>query len=114
MKMVSVKLISAVDVEEKIDGKVARASTVELILQPGEEGAPHRHPGPVYGYVLEGVYEFKVEGKPRRTLNAGDTFYEPIMALHQVSANPSKSAITRVLAVVVHPRDAERLVIPEK
>ncbi len=108
-----VKIISAVDVEEKIAGKPARASTVEVTLRPKDASLPHRHPGPVYGYVLEGEYEFKVEGKPLRLLKAGDTFYEPIMALHEVSRNPSSETITRVLAIVVHPRDAKNLVIPE-
>lgn len=61
-KMPGVKIISAVDVEEKIDGQLARVSMVELILQPKDVSQPHRHPGPVYGYVLEGTYEFKIEG----------------------------------------------------
>ncbi|MCW5516941.1 cupin domain-containing protein [Muriicola sp. Z0-33] len=113
VKMPSVNIISAVDVEEKIDGQPARVSTVELILQPKEESQPHRHPGPVYGYVLEGIYKFKIEGHPERTLRPGDTFYEPLMALHEVGTNPSNNSITRVLAVVVHPRNAKRLVIPE-
>lgn len=36
------------------------------------------------------------------------------MALHAVSRNPSKAANTRILAVIVHPRDAKELVILEK
>ena len=68
MSMPSVVLVSAVDIEEKVDGQPARVSTVELNIQPKEESAPHRHPGPVFGYILKGVYEFKVEGQPLRTL----------------------------------------------
>ena len=48
-----------------------------------------------------------------RKLKAGDTFYEPAMALHTVSRNPSDKVKTRVLAVLVHPRGAKELVIPE-
>ncbi|MGB5554760.1 MAG: cupin domain-containing protein, partial [Flavobacteriaceae bacterium] len=81
-KMPDIKLISAYDVEEKVDGKMARSSTVEIIFQPKGASMPHRHPGPVYGYVLEGTFEFKVEGKPLRTLEAGNTFYETRMVLH--------------------------------
>ncbi|WP_298473820.1 cupin domain-containing protein [uncultured Maribacter sp.] len=113
-KMPSTKIISAVDVEEEIDGQPARVSTVEVTLQPKAESMPHRHPGPVYGYVLEGTYEFKVEGQPLRTLHPGDTFYEPLMALHEVGSNPSSNSITRVLAIVTHPRSAKNLVILEK
>ena len=112
--MPAINIISAVDLEEEINGEPARVSTVELILKPKAESPPHRHPGPVYGYVLEGIYEFKVEGHPLRTLKSGDTFYEPLMALHEVGSNPSNNSITRVLAIVVHPRSAKRLVIPEK
>ena len=113
-KMPDIKLISAIDVEEKVDGKLARASTVEVIFPPKGSSMPHRHPGPVYGYVLEGTFEFKVEGKPLRILKPGNTFYEPRMALHEVSKNPSDSTVTKVLAIVVHPRDAEQLVIPQE
>lgn len=109
----SVKIISVVDIEEEIDDQPARVSTVELILQPKEESQPHRHPGPVYGYILEGIYEFKVEGQPLRKLQPGDTFYEPLMALHEIGSNPSSNSITRVLAIVTHPRSAKNLVILE-
>jgi hypothetical protein len=49
-----------------------------------------------------------------RKLKVGDTFYEPTMALHSVSRNPSKTANMRLLAVILHPRDAKELVILEK
>jgi len=35
------------------------------------------------------------------------------MILHAVSRNPSDQNRTRVLAVIVHPRDVKELVIPE-
>ncbi len=108
-----IKLISAVDIEEKVAGQAARVSTVELIIQPKQESSPHRHPGPVYGYVLEGEYVFKVEGQPLKTLKAGETFYEPLMALHEVGRNPSATTITKLLAVVTHPRTAKELILPE-
>ena len=109
----SVKVLSAVDVEEEIAGKKAKATTFEVTFEPGAAGSPHRHPGPIFGYVLEGELEFAVgEDKPR-TLKAGDTFYEAAMALHAVSRNPSNKSKTRVLAILLHPRDAEEMVIPE-
>src|SRR3954452_16625187 len=74
---------------------------------------PHRHPGAVFGHVLEGEFEAQLEGQPLRKLKAGDTFYEPTMALHSVSRNPSKTANTRLLAVILHPRDAQELVVLE-
>jgi quercetin dioxygenase-like cupin family protein len=64
--------------------------------------------------VLEGEFETQLEGQPLRKLKVGDTFYEPTKALHSVSRNPSKTANTRFLAVILHPRDAKELVILEK
>jgi quercetin dioxygenase-like cupin family protein len=109
-----VKVLSRKDIAEKLDGKKARATTVEVTLRPGQVSAPHRHPGPVFGYVIEGEYEWAIDDKPARTLKAGDTFYEPTGCLHRVSKNPSKKGNTRVLAVVLHPHDAKEIVIPQK
>lgn len=109
----AVKVVSAVDIDEEVGGKKSRATTFEVTFGPGVAGTPHRHPGAIFGYVLEGEFEFAVGTEKVRTLKAGDTFYEPAMALHAVSRNPSDKNATRVLAVLVHPRDAKELVIPE-
>ena len=109
-----VKTLSRKDITEKIDGKKAKATTVEVTLGPGEASAPHRHPGPAFGYVLEGEYEWAIDDQPARTLKVGDTFYEPTGCLHRVSKNPSKKGKTRILAVVLHPADVKDIVIPEK
>jgi quercetin dioxygenase-like cupin family protein len=108
------KVLSAADIAEKVDGKQSKATTVEVTLAPGQAGAPHRHPGPVFGYVLEGEYEWAIDDKPAKVLKVGDTFYEPTGCLHRVSKNPSKSGKTRVLAVVVHPHDARAIAVPDK
>jgi hypothetical protein len=47
-------------------------------------------------------------------MKAVDTFYEPTMSLHRVSRNPSEKGTTRVLAVLLLPRDAKHISIPEK
>lgn len=107
------KPLAAQDVAEKLDGKDAKVTFVEVTLEPGQAGAPHRHPGPVFGYILEGEYEWAVDDKPARTLKVGETFYEPTGCLHRVSKNPAAKGKTRVLAVLLHPRDARQLAIPE-
>ena len=109
----SVKLLAGRDIAEKIDGKEANATAVEVTLGPGESDAPHRHPGPGFGYVLEGEYEWAIDDNPAKVLKAGDTFYEPAGCLHRVSRNPAAKGKTRLLAWVIHPRDAKDLVIPE-
>lgn len=109
-----VKPIAERDIVEKLDGKPAKATVVEVSMGPGQEGTPHRHPGPVFGYVLEGEYELGIDDQPSKVLKAGETFYEPTGCLHRVSKNPATKGKTRVLAVVLHPRDAKQLVLPEK
>ena len=71
------KTISAWDIVEKLDGKATSVTVVEVTLEPGQAGKPHRHPGPVIGYVLEGAYEWAIDDNPARVLKAGETFYEP-------------------------------------
>jgi len=108
----SVRQLAARDIAEKLDGKEAKATTVEVTLYPGQESAAHRHPGPGFGYVLEGEYEWAIDDQPSKILKAGETFYEPTGCLHRVSKNPGKVK-TRVVAWVLHPRDAKEIVIPE-
>jgi quercetin dioxygenase-like cupin family protein len=108
----TVTTISERDVIETLNGKQARVTMVEVAFGPGVAGEPHRHPGPIFGYVLEGEFELGLDDQPAKTLKTGDTFYEPTGALHRVSRNPSTKTRTRVLAVILHPRDATQLVIP--
>jgi quercetin dioxygenase-like cupin family protein len=104
--------LSERDVIEKLDGKEARVTAVEVAYEPGEAGEPHRHPGPIFGYVLEGEFELGLGDEPVKTLKAGETFYEPTGILHRVSRNPGTKGRTRVLAVILHPREARNIVLP--
>src|SRR3954466_11453557 len=97
-----------------MDGKGSYATALEDSYGPGDVAAPHRHPGAVFGAAPEEEFEAQLEGQPLRKLRVGETFYEPTMALHSVSRNPSNTANTRLLAVILHPRDAKELVILEK
>jgi quercetin dioxygenase-like cupin family protein len=109
-----VKVISTGDIKEKLDGKNAKMTVVEVTLEPGKSGVAHRHPGPGFVYVLEGEYELGIDNHPTKIFKAGETFYEPTGCLHRVSRNPSKKSRTRLIAFVLHPRDTEEITIPEK
>src|SRR4051812_1428950 len=85
----TIKVVASRDIGEKVDGIETTAKTVEVTLEPGQESMPHRHPGPVFGYVLEGEYEHAIDDQPARRLKVGDTFYEPTRCLHRVSKNPA-------------------------
>jgi quercetin dioxygenase-like cupin family protein len=109
-----VKVLLEQALAEKLDGKEAKVTLVEVEKAPGNASAAHRHPGPVVGYVLEGELESQVEGQPLKTYRKGDVFYEPSRALHAVSRNPSQNGATRFLAFFVTARDEKALVLPEK
>src|SRR5262245_21107667 len=109
----SVKPLAVREIAEKLDGKETNATAVEVTLEPGQVEASHRHPGPGFGYVLEGEYEWAIDDNPAKVLQAGETFYEPSGCLHRVSRNPGKVKM-RMLAWVLHPRDAKDIVIPVK
>ncbi len=111
---VKVTQLSQRDIIEKLDGKAASATVVEVTFEPGQKDSPHRHTGPVFGYVLEGEYEHALDDEPVKTYKAGDTFYEPSGSVHRVARNPSGKTRTRLLAVILHPRDAKEVTIREK
>ena len=69
---------------------------------PGGGSPPHRHPGHhIFGYVIEGNYEFAIDGQTPRLLKAGDTFYEPPTAIHSTSRNPSTDHVLKMIVFMV-------------
>jgi len=113
-KVVKVTQLSQRDIIEKLDGKAASATVVEVTFEPGQQDSPHHHTGPVFGYVLEGEYEHALDDEPVKKFKVGDTFYEPSGCIHRVARNPSGKTRTRLLAVILHSRDAKETTVPEK
>lgn len=109
----SAKVVSRYNIQEKLDGKEASVSVVEVSFEPGQAGVPHRHPGPAFVYVVEGEYELGIDNLPSRVLKAGETFYEPSGCLHRVSKNASSKVRTRLIAFLLHPRDTREITVPE-
>ncbi len=107
----AVKPVAAYDIAEKLDGNESTASVVEVTIEPGKAGVSHRHPGPGFGYILEGEYEWAIDDQPAKIFKAGETFYEPAGCLHRVSKNPGKVK-TRLLAWVIHPRGVKDIAVP--
>src|SRR5262249_19598653 len=72
--------------------------TVELNeIGPGSSGK-HYHPGHSFTYVLEGSEEYLQEGKPGKTVRAGDVLHEEPMLLHTVdNQGPVKLLVVRVV-----------------
>lgn len=68
---------------------------------PGRVGAPHRHPGFVLVYVLEGAVVARISGQgEEKTYTAGQMFYEQPGATHEVSKNASQTQPARLLAMI--------------
>lgn len=107
-----VKVVATYDLKEKLDGKDAAVTMVEVSFGPGGAGTPHRHPGPAFVYVIEGTYELGIDDQPTKTYKAGESFQEPSGALHRVSRNASASDKARLIAFLIHPRGVKDLVIP--
>src|SRR6516165_7204802 len=107
-----VKVLASYDVKEKLDGKDATVTMVEVTFGPGKAGVSHRHPGPAFVYVVEGTYELGVDDKPTKIYKAGETFNEPSGCLHRVSRNPSATGNTKLIAVVLHPRSEKNILTP--
>ena len=106
--------LSQRDIIEELDGKHAAATMVVVTFEPGQKDSAHGHTGPVFGYVLEGEYEHAIDDEPITTYKAGDTFYEPSGSVHRVAQNPSGKTKTRLVAVVLHPRDVKQVTVPAK
>ena len=88
--------------EQKIDNITDPFVFMQLVeIGPGLQSGAHRHPGPVFGYILEGELLTQVEGSAPITYKAGQVFYEPAGHIHMQAKNPSKTVTTRFLAVVI-------------
>ncbi|MEO3826574.1 cupin domain-containing protein [Actinomadura sp. B10D3] len=81
----------------------ACAMTIHIELPPGDPGTPpHRHSGPVFGYMLEGEMIFELEGEPERVIRAGEAFREPGGdVIHYQAANNLTDAPSRFVAVMM-------------
>ena len=90
----------------------AEAMTVLLELPPGDPGAPpHRHSGPVFGYMLEGEMIFELEGEPERVIRAGEAFWEPGGdVIHYQAANNPTDRWSRFVVVMMCAPGQEMLV----
>jgi quercetin dioxygenase-like cupin family protein len=72
----------------------------EITLPPGNVGRPHRHPGFVLVYVLEGEVVAKITGSAEATYRPGQMFYEYPGSTHEVSRNASGTKPARILAFI--------------
>jgi quercetin dioxygenase-like cupin family protein len=88
-----------------LDGRNLKVSFAEVSYEPGGSSAPHSHPCPVIGYVIEGAIRMRIKGEPEAVYRAGESFYEAAGGVHEVSANVSAQAPAKLLAMFVCDRE---------
>jgi quercetin dioxygenase-like cupin family protein len=95
------------------DGAHAMTQLVEL--PPADDGLdPHRHSGPVFGYMLEGRILFELEGEAPRELVAGEAFWEPGGdVVHYQMSNLDADGWSRFLAVCICAPDVDMITMLE-
>ena len=60
----------------------AEVTAMIVELAPGSETGWHKHPVPVYAYVISGKLSVEIEGGKQLTFNAGDAIIEVVNTLH--------------------------------
>jgi quercetin dioxygenase-like cupin family protein len=69
---------------QRHDLSVPGREVIQVIveLEPGTTAPRHSHPGEEIIYVLEGTWEYTLEGKPPVVLKAGDVLFVPAGVIH--------------------------------
>lgn len=99
----------------RIDGFTVPAGGHAMIrlleLPPGDPGiAPHRHSGPVFGYMVEGEMLFELEGGAPYRIKAGEGFFEPGGdVIHYTAANLLSDRTSRFVVVMLCAPDVEMI-----
>ncbi len=92
---VAPKAKSTLLLEQKLEGLPGYVVQVVLVEgPPGWVGGRHYHPGHLFGYILEGSYEFNFDNMTSRTVGPGEVFYESPNTVMQ-SRNGSDSEWVR-------------------
>jgi len=72
---------------------------VEVDIPGGVRLGRHTHPGIESGYVLDGGFEFPIEGQPTRKLKPGDSYQIPPNTPH--AGGKPGAAMSRILITYV-------------
>ena len=73
---------------------------VRVDFAPGVAFPPHSHPGEEIVYVIEGLLEYQVDGKPPVTLKAGEVLFVPAGTVHAAKNVGSGNAVELATYIV--------------
>jgi quercetin dioxygenase-like cupin family protein len=79
----------------------AEISSWIAAFEPGGQTALHRHPVPIYVYVLEGEFELRVDGGEPMPMGEGQAFIEPQnrnMQIFNVADGPGRLLVVAMAA----------------
>jgi quercetin dioxygenase-like cupin family protein len=97
-------IVTTVSVQQLGDGKEI---TTLLVKYPPRAFTPkHFHGGVVNVYVLKGTVRSEVSGQPVGDFAPGQTFFEPLGAIHLFAENPSATEPAELLATIIHEKGA--------
>ena len=86
--------------QEKLTHVAGKTVTVEVVEFPPLAFAPeHHHAGSVTVYVLSGTIRSQIAGQPVMDYHAGQSFFEPMGAVHMFAENPSATEQARFMAI---------------
>ena len=80
-------------------------------LEPGTTAPRHSHPGEEIIYVLEGTWEYTLDGRPPVTLKAGDVLFIPAGTIH--SARNVGAGRAAELATYIVEKGSPLLMLPK-
>lgn len=84
----------------RLDGAKLEGTMVEVRLAPGEVSPAHRHPCPVFAYIVRGAIHSRLGEGRDSVYTAGQSFYEAPLTLHR-SSNASATEPAVLLAMFV-------------
>ncbi len=66
------------------DLSIPGREVIQVLVEfaPGVMAPGHSHPGEEIAYVIEGLIEYQIEGKPPVTLKPGDSLFIPAGTIH--------------------------------
>src|ERR1700748_1829842 len=83
------------------DGPPGYQTIVNVLeFAPGAREVRHTHPGPLSGYVLEGVLTLEHEGRPTASYKVGEAFYVDAGKVH-VGANETNAPLKFIATLTV-------------
>ena len=79
------------------------AVQVLVAFAPGVVAPRHSHPGEEIVYAIEGLLEYRLEGKPPVTLKPGEVLFVPAGTVQRMSAAATRRSSPRMLSKKASP-----------